>query len=224
MSTIQNNGVSSSVLSAMNGTTSKNTSTATGIQDRFMTLLVTQMKNQDPLNPMDNAQVTSQMAQLSTVTGIEKLNTTLSSLVSGAQSNQLLQASGMIGRTVLTEGNHLALNGSKGALAFELPGSADKVKVSILDNAGNTVRTMSPGQQTAGTTALTWSGETDAGGLAADGNYTFKVEASMAGKSVSTTNLSYDSVSSVSSSSTDGVQLNLSSLGTVGMSAVKKVY
>ena len=77
-------------------------------QDRFMTLLVTQMKNQDPLNPMDNAQVTSQMAQLSTVTGIDKLNNTLESLIGSVQTGQSYQASSMIGHNVLVAGNQVS--------------------------------------------------------------------------------------------------------------------
>lgn len=228
MSTVQNDTISSSVLNTMNGSSTAkagtSASTAAGAQDRFMTLLVTQMKNQDPLNPMDNAQVTSQMAQLSTVTGIEKLNATLESLVSGTQSSQLLQASSMIGHTVLTAGDYLALNSSKGALAFELPSSADKVKVSIVDSAGNTLRTMSLGNKTAGITALPWDGKTDSGTVVADGDYHFKVEATLAGKSVAATALSYDAVSSISSSATAGVQLNLSRLGTIGMNVIKEIY
>src|SRR4051812_9579365 len=74
-------------------------------QDKFMTLLVTQLKNQDPMNPLDNAQLTSQLAQLSTVTGINKLNTTLETLKSSYQSSESLQAANMIGHGVLVEGN-----------------------------------------------------------------------------------------------------------------------
>src|SRR5438128_10465097 len=76
---------------------------------KFMTLLVTQLKNQDPLNPLDNAQVTSQLAQLSTVTGINKLNTTLDSLKSSYQSSEAMAATNMIGRGVLVEGNYAQL-------------------------------------------------------------------------------------------------------------------
>ena len=81
MSTINANTVSASLLAAMNGTSSSSssssTSSAAAAQNQFMTLLVTQMQNQDPLNPMDNSQMTSQLAQLSTVSGIDTLNTTL---------------------------------------------------------------------------------------------------------------------------------------------------
>jgi flagellar basal-body rod modification protein FlgD len=66
--------------------------------DKFMTLLVTQLKNQDPLNPLDNAQITSQLAQLSTVTGINKLNDTLETLKGSYQSSEALQATNMIPR------------------------------------------------------------------------------------------------------------------------------
>ncbi len=223
MSTIQKDTVSNSLLTAMNGT-AKAGSNAADTQDRFMKLLVTQMKNQDPLNPLDNAQVTSQMAQLSTVTGIEKLNTTLDSFVSGMQANQFMQASGLIGRTVLTPGDYLGLNSSKGALAFELPNSADSVKVNIMDNAGNVIRTLDLGAKPTGMSYLPWNGETDAGSVAADGNYKFSVEATLAGKKVAATSLSYDAVSSISSSATSGTQLNLSRLGTVSMNTVKEVY
>src|SRR5471030_266353 len=77
--------------------------------DKFMTLLVTQLKNQDPMNPLDNAQITSQLAQLSTVTGVNKLNTTLESLKSSYQSSEAMQASSMIGHSVLVAGNYVDL-------------------------------------------------------------------------------------------------------------------
>jgi len=80
------------------------TGTAQGTEDRFLKLLVTQMKNQDPLNPLDNAQVTSQMAQLSTVTGIEKLNAALTTMSQSFASSQSLQAANMIGHGVLVPG------------------------------------------------------------------------------------------------------------------------
>ena len=79
------------------------------IQERFMSLLVAQLKNQDPLAPMDNAQVTSQMAQLNTVTGINKLNTTMQGVANSINGNQTAQATSMLGRAVLTEGNDLKL-------------------------------------------------------------------------------------------------------------------
>ena len=105
MTTIQSNPVSADLLAAMNPASSATSTDSTAAtQDRFMKLLVTQMKNQDPLNPLDNAQVTSQLAQLSTVTGIDKVNATLQSLMGSMQPSQSLQAAGMIGHSVLAPG------------------------------------------------------------------------------------------------------------------------
>ena len=91
-----------------------------------MTLLVTQLKNQDPMNPLDNAQLTSQLAQLSTVTGVNKLNTTLESLKASYQSSESLQAANMIGHGVLVEGNYVKLPGGNGILGVDLASAADK--------------------------------------------------------------------------------------------------
>src|SRR3972149_4887791 len=84
-------------------------------QDRFLKLLVTQLKNQDPLNPMDNAQITSQMAQISTVSGIEKLNTTLQAMMASSDVGQWLQATAMIGNGVLVPGSTLELQNGTAA-------------------------------------------------------------------------------------------------------------
>src|SRR3954466_13569648 len=110
MTTIQNNVMPPSVLAAMNpSAAATDKSVATAAQDRFMKLLVTQLKNQDPLNPLDNAQVTSQLAQLSTVTGVNKLNTTLESLKASYQSSKALQATNLINHGVLAAGKDLTL-------------------------------------------------------------------------------------------------------------------
>lgn len=108
------NTPSQALLDSVNGTSSSAKSSVDTAQDRFMTLLITQMKNQDPLNPMDNAQVTSQMAQLSTVTGINKLNSTVESLMSSMQSGQSYQAANMIGHNVLVPGTSVTTSGTGG--------------------------------------------------------------------------------------------------------------
>jgi len=128
MSTVQNNTVSSSLLASMNPAAAATQSTAAAAQDTFMKLLVTQMKNQDPLNPLDNAQVTSQLAQLSTVTGIEKMNTTLQSLMGSYQSSQTLQAAGMIGHGVLVAGSSLNLTNGQAPFGIDLATSARRCK------------------------------------------------------------------------------------------------
>src|SRR5512143_848552 len=105
MSTVQDASSVSNLLGASAATASKNSSSDT--QNRFLSLLVAQMKNQDPLNPLDNAQVTSQMAQLSTVQGIENMNSKLAALAASLGTNQTAQAAGLIGRDVLVPGDRV---------------------------------------------------------------------------------------------------------------------
>jgi flagellar basal-body rod modification protein FlgD len=225
MTTIQSNTnfASQALLENVNGTKNTATSKVDEAQDRFMTLLVTQMKNQDPLNPMDNAQVTSQMAQLSTVTGIDKLNNTLELLIGNVQTGQSYQASSMIGHNVLVSGNEVRTTGTGGYFGVELPIGADNVMVNIKDANGSTIRTVSLGAQEAGTLPLNWDGMTDAGTAAAAGNYKFDVTATAAGQSVAANGLSYAEVMSISNSSA-GIKLNLSNLATVSTSDVKEIF
>ena len=216
--------VSASLLNAVNPakeTAAK--SAAENTQDRFMTLLVTQMKNQDPLNPMDNAQVTSQMAQLSTVTGIDKMNATLEALNGSYKANQALQSAGMIGHGVLVPGKNVNLTDGKAFMGIEFTEPADKVEVTIKDASGKTIRTISLGAQQAGTLPLGWDGNDDKGVAAANGQYTFSVSATRAGKAVEgVTALSFGMVNSVSNG-TQGVKLSVGNVGEVDMSAVKQI-
>ena len=112
-----------------------NANDAASSQDRFLKLLVAQLNNQDPMNPMDNAQMTSQIAQINTVTGIQQLNETVKGLVGQFASQQLMQGSAMVGRQVLLEGDALVVNPETqtGHGALDLSGSASSVKVQVLD-------------------------------------------------------------------------------------------
>src|SRR5262245_54146433 len=92
--------------------------------DRFLTMLVAQLKNQDPLNPLDNAQVTTQMAQISTVEGVNRLNSTLEQLAGAFGAAQPLQATSMVGRQVLVQGGALALGAEGARGGYALAGAA----------------------------------------------------------------------------------------------------
>lgn len=221
MTTVQTNAVSNTLLENMNG---KKTAAGSidAAQERFMTLLVTQMKNQDPLNPLDNAQVTSQLAQLSTVTGIEKLNTTLESLIASSQLGQSFQAAGMIGHVVSFEGNRLQLEDGYSALGVDLPQDVDNLTVTIKDTAGTVIREFNLGAQKTGVLPLNWKGETSSGSIAPNGTYTFEVTAVAAGQKINATTLSYDEVTSVSNSS-QGIKLNLGSNGSISTSEVTQI-
>ena len=157
---------------------------ATQIQDRFLTLLVTQLKNQDPLNPLDNSQITTQLSQISTVSGIDKLNDTMSGLAVALAASQTMTGVSMIGRQVVSPGTALTLADKRAPGAFELAEAADRVAVTVIGPAGNIVRRLELGAGEAGLKTFVWDGTADDGRAAKDGAYTFKVEAARNGKAV----------------------------------------
>ena len=168
-------------------------------EKRFLKLLVTQLNNQDPLNPLDNAQLTSQLAQMSTVSGIEKLNSAFQSLLAQSGSSQVLQSASMIGRTVLVPGSEMSLEkGASVPFAVETPAGADSVKVTVTNAAGDPVRSFDLGALPQGVKTLSWDGLTDTGGALADGAYTVNVVALSGGNKVAATALTYADVASVS--------------------------
>ncbi|NML63156.1 flagellar hook assembly protein FlgD [Massilia sp. RP-1-19] len=201
--------------------------------DKFMTLLVTQLKNQDPLNPLDNAQITSQLAQLSTVTGVNKLNTTLESLKASYQSSEALQAANMIGHGVLVNGDRVQLVDGKSILGVELDSAADKVDLIITDpTTGKDIQTISLGKNAAGVIPIAWNGVPDPKNVGADGKpvtlkngeYLIRVVATRGGEEIDDARtLSFDSVASVTTNAKDGVKLNLPSKGVVSMADIKQI-
>lgn len=221
MTTVQGT-TSSNLIDSLNGTSEKKSSTSE-TQDRFLKLLVTQMQNQDPLNPMDNAEVTSQMAQLSTVTGIEKLNDTLLSISSSFMASQSLQAASMIGHSVLTSGTSLALSNGVAGGGVELRQPVDQLIVTVKDAAGTAIHTVDLGPQPAGVTTFLWDGLKDDGTAAADGTYTFEVRARQGGNDIPVERLATGNVTSVSLAA-GGLKLNVAGLGEVELSQVKRIY
>ncbi|ROR25042.1 flagellar basal-body rod modification protein FlgD [Comamonas sp. BIGb0124] len=136
--------------------TSVSGSTSQDAQDRFMKLLIAQLNNQDPLNPMDNAEMTSQIAQINTVTGIQQLNTTVTGLASQINGSQLLQSGTMVGHGVLYEGNSLTVADKVGYGTFELAGTASNVTVQIKNPSGAVLDTVKLGALGAGQHSFQW--------------------------------------------------------------------
>ncbi len=188
----------------------------------FLKLLVTQLQNQDPTAPMDNAQMTSQIAQLNTVDGINSLNTTLQAMAANLQSSQTLQASSLLGHQVLVASSATQLAQGQAAMAVDLAQAADAMTVTITDSAGKVVRTLNLGPQAAGVQNFSWNGSTDAGSSAADGSYSFAVKATRATQPVSATTLAAGTVNSVSIGSS-GLSLSVSGLGSVAMADIKQI-
>jgi flagellar basal-body rod modification protein FlgD len=206
--------------SALAGSKTTDTS-GSELQDRFLKLLVTQMKNQDPLNPMDNAQVTTQLAQISTVGGIDKLNSTLASLSSSMLAAQSVQSSAIIGRDVYASGSNLFLADGKATGAFELKQDADRVFVQISDSSGALLRTLDLGVAKTGMSAFEWDGKTDAGTTVKSGAFTFQVTAARGNATIPVDPMMAGRVDGVSLA--NGVRLNLQGGGDIGMSDVKRI-
>ncbi len=191
-------------------------------QDRFLKLLVTQLKNQDPLNPMDNAQITSQMAQISTVSGIDKLNATLQSMAASFSAGQSLQATAMIGHSVFVPGSTLQLANGMAPFGVDLPQAADKVVVSIVDGSGQVVHKADLGAQPAGVLGFQWDGVTDSGANAAPGSYSFSIQATQGSTKIDAVALALGLVSGVTQG-TGGVALKVNGMGSVALAYVKQV-
>jgi flagellar basal-body rod modification protein FlgD len=195
--------------------------TGSEMQDRFLKLLVTQMKNQDPLNPLDNAQVTTQLAQISTVGGIDKLNTTFAGLSSSLLSAQSIQSSAIIGRDVYASGSTLGLENGKATGAFELKQDADRVFITVSDGTGALIRTLDLGGAKAGMSAFEWDGNTDAGTTAKSGTYNFQATAVRGSETITIEPMMAGRVDGVSL--TNGIKLNLQGGGEIGMADVKRI-
>lgn len=211
--------------SAIDFTGLNSTSTSTvqtknqaGAEDRFLKLLVAQMQNQDPLNPMDNAQVTSQMAQIQTVNGIDKLNTTVSGL--GTQFAQLsaLQGASLVGRDVIVAGNQLSPN-DEGLVqgGFELTSAADRVTVEVLNAGGRVIDTIELGAQGSGRHGFEW---TPAEGVDPTLGTSFRVTARSGTATVSSTPLMRDRVDAVIAGG-DQLTLELRNSGSVAYADIK---
>ena len=219
-SAITSNSSSTGVDSASTSTKNINANDAANSQDRFLKLLVAQLNNQDPMNPMDNAQMTSQIAQINTVTGIQQLNETVKGLVSQFASQQMLQGSAMVGRQVLVEGDSMAVNAETKAAygALDLSASAASVKVQVLNASGKELGVVDLGSLKAGRYNFEW----DASDHPDSGPLHFNVVAQNGEANVPATPLTIDQVVGVSQEN-GALQLQLGRGDTVDFGTIKSV-
>ncbi len=150
---------------------------ATGLnKDDFLQLLVTQLKNQDPLSPQDSSAFVAQLAQLSQVEQTYNINTNLQNLLSSMNNGTTLSSVSFIGKNVTALGNQVALtSGTPTNLGFYLPSAASEMIVKIQDASGSTVRTLTQGATAAGSGSIAWDGKTDSGQTLPSGTYSFAV-------------------------------------------------
>lgn len=218
-----NSASGADLIAQLNGTGTTATSTGNDLQDRFMSVLLAQLKNQDPLNPMDNAEMTSQLAQISTVTGITQLNTSMTGIAEVFSSGQLLQAAGLVGRQVMAEGEALDLSSGEAQAGVKLEGATDQLSIKIFNAQGTQVGTLELGQQAAGFVPFTWDGKDAGGNTLPDGDYTYTVTATNAGTAVTATRYGLDAVSSVASGAS-GISVQLQTGATIGLSQIQTIY
>jgi len=147
-------------------------------KDDFLKLFVTQLQNQDPLNPQDGTQFIGQLAQLTQVEQAYNTNTNLQSMLNQGSNSATLAAITLIGKQVEAPGSQVDLkSGTPATINFTLEKSADQVTVSVLDAAGAVVKTLSAGAKGAGTGNVSWDGTDNAGAQLASGAYSFSVSA-----------------------------------------------
>ncbi len=189
-----------------------------GSEDRFLKLLVAQMANQDPLNPMDNAQVTSQMAQISTVNGIDKLNTTVQGLNQQFVQMQALQGASLVGRDVILPGDRLTTNDA-GLVqgGFELGSAADSVKIEVLNAGGHVIDSIELGAEGSGRHGFEWKPKA---GIDATLGDRFRVIAKSGTTTLSATPLMRDRVDAVATGG-ETLSLELRINGSVAYSQIR---
>lgn len=190
-------------------------------QDQFLTLMLAQLKNQDPLKPLEPQEFLGQLAQFSTVTGIQGMQKSLGGLADASRASQVLEGAALVGRSVLTEGSSARLAGGAGVSGIlEVPAGATSVEITVRDASGALVRRL-PLEAREGSADFSWNGQTDSGGAAAAGIYRFEAVARSQGRAESLPLLLAQRVESVSIDS-GGLTLNTPG-GPVALGNVRRV-
>jgi len=195
-----------------------------GAQD-FMNLMMAQLKNQDPTKPMDSSAFLGQLAQFGSVSGINDLKTAFDDFSKSIYSNQALQASSLIGRTVLTpDGSGYLAQGGTLSGVFDLPASSPSVTLNVYGSNGQLVRQVPMGTQAAGEVKFQWDGLDADGNAAPPGTYTVAAEAQIDGTAQALGTMVAARVNSVNlGGGQSGLTLNLDGLGSMDFSSIKQI-
>ncbi|HEX8586364.1 flagellar hook assembly protein FlgD [Pseudomonas sp.] len=208
------------------GTSTSSTGTSSLGKDSFLQLLVTQMQNQNPLDPQDNSEFVAQLAQFSSLETMQNLSTSVDSISTMYQSSQALQASSLVGRSVTVDAGSTYVDTSKAMTgSVVLPSSSTATTVKVYDSTGtNIVRTIDLGTQAAGTTSFSWDGKDDSGAAVAAGNYSFVANGSLDGTATALTTYLPATVNSVTMGTTGSdMTLNLAGGTQVALAKIKQI-
>jgi flagellar basal-body rod modification protein FlgD len=231
MTIVANNTATNSVADNLSITkrqeTKKNTNELG--QAAFLELMITQMNNQNPLSPQDNSEFVAQLAQFSSVEGLERLNKSFNSFM----SNSALQASSLVGRSVTVESDKSVLQtGGIVAGGVEVTYPTNDLKINIYDEAGALVQTVPVGEMPKGDAVFRWDGQNmeingklidwEASSDAAAGQYRFEITATQNGKSEALKTSLSANVNSVTIGDNGELILNLAGIGPIEASKVKQ--
>jgi len=195
-------------------------------QGDFLKLMITQLENQDPFDPMESGEFLGQLAQFGTVSGIEDLQKSFQDLTGSIYSGQALQAAGLVDREVMVPVDMSIVDPAQGQWgAAELPSSTGEVVVGVYDHSGALVRRMPLGPQQAGLAEFRWDGRDESGEIAPPGIYEFRAEAQEAGGRTQALEMFLAArVESVSLGNRDGsLTLTVEGLGEIDFSKVRRI-
>jgi flagellar basal-body rod modification protein FlgD len=192
----------------------------------FLTLMLAQLKNQDPTSPVDSNQFLAQLASLSEVQGITQLNTSFGVLSNSLVSSQALQASSLLGHQALVASPTATLTSAGGTLsgAVSVPQTSSQVVLNITNSNGVLVQSLNLGAQPAGLANFAWNGQTSNGAQAPAGTYTLTAQVAGVGGGTAVTTLVNGTVDSVTmGAGAAGLTLNIAGLGSVPFSSVQQI-
>lgn len=193
-------------------------------KNEFMELMIAQMKNQNPLEPQDNGDFIAQLAQFSSLEEMQGLSGSVQDVVGQFRSTQALQASAMVGRTVMVPSQTGILGGSgKFEGSIEVPASTSSLRVDIMNSSGELVRQLDLGSVQGGQKAFSWDGKDSSGNDMPEGTYVIKANASYPGGTEQLGTMISANVDSVSLGTSGGVTLNLAGMGSVALSDVRQI-
>ncbi len=143
----------------------------------FLKLFTTQLRFQDPLNPLKSTEFTAQLAQFSSLEQLLNINKNLSGILTYQNSLNNALATNLIGRTVVVDGTGIDYNGSDVTISYSLPESAAELKLNIYDQSGTLVRSVDLGSSESGDGSCTWDGRDNNGNTVPEGTYTYEFQA-----------------------------------------------
>ncbi len=217
--------ISSEILSLINSPQKQEDNSNDLGQEDFLELMVTQLRNQDPFEPLQSGEFIGQLASFGTVTGIGELNNSVSGLVSSLTSNQSLGATNLIGKNALVPSNSLNLklgDENKAAISTTVP--TNNVNVNITDAAGNLVTSISLGVVNEGLKEFSWDGLDSGGNQAPEGEYFLSAVGAQGEDNVALDTFAYKQIQSISLGDGSGsVRLNVENGGELKVSEILRV-